>query len=34
MISVITAYTVSEEGKLFPTSQNFSYYAFLGKREK
>jgi len=28
IISVITAYTVSEEDKLFPTRQNFSYYAF------
>jgi hypothetical protein len=34
MIAVITAYTVSEEEKSFPTRQNFNYYAFLGKSEK
>jgi hypothetical protein len=32
-IHVITVYTVSEEEKLFPMRQNFSYYAFLVKRE-
>jgi hypothetical protein len=34
MIYVIRAYTVSEEEELFPTSQNFRYYASLEKREK